>query len=388
MKLILILLFSTSLWAQSHLPQTYRFYKDGSQQRFEFSQFQTDKFIDNLDQDQALGNGESFTERDFVYEYRYGLADGLNMAVGIKGRQVQAIDQVGSETQDFGATGLHSLYSELAYTFDRLKNWEYAVMFGFGKTLFAELEAAELTNNAPLGDPGFFYHMGGALTYYLTEENFLTSKFLYRNPAKNLSQEFYYQAELTLLWPKFALFGGLEGVFSMQTDEYGSNPASKPSIGIALSNRYNSINRNFTEFYGGLGFNITKNFRTEFKFSSTAAVNRYDIGNTMLFTLAYLNNDQKEKKIEKEFKNYRVEGEVLKISPKGKYLIIDKGLSHDVTRGMVFHIFINDYQGSSRLVAIAKAIKVQSSKSIIQILKRYSKRKIEAGFIVRGGQIR
>lgn len=383
---------STASFAGPRLPLTNGLSKSGSEYRFDLNIFQTSSFIDNNGVDRALGEGESFSERDIDLSYRFGLADGLNILLGGKFRQVVAIDQVGSEEQDLGSSGLHSLYSHLNYTFDRAGKWEWAVLSGFGTTLFSELEGNDINTQVALGDSGFFYHLGTGFTYFLTDENFISSRILYRAPAANLSKEIYYQSELALLWPKFALFGGIEGVASMGNDGY--SPSAKPPIGVALTNRYNSINRSFTEFYGGLGFSFSKSFRSELKYSSTAVLSRYDAGSTILFSLAYLNDggtsksERSKRKVKKEFKTYRVQAEVTKVAPKGKYFLIDKGLSDDVTRGMVFHIFINDYIGSSKLVAIGRAVKVQANKAVIKVLKRYKKRKVKSGYVARGGQIR
>ena len=84
------------------------------------------------------------------------------------------------------------------------------------------------------------------------------------------------------------------------------------------------------------------------------------------------------------FKEYLVEGTVLKLSPRGKFIKIDQGLSNDVTKGLRFDIYKTDFFGGNVLVAAGIAYEVGSDWAIIRLVKRYEKIQIKKGFTARG----
>ena len=90
-----------------------------------------------------------------------------------------------------------------------------------------------------------------------------------------------------------------------------------------------------------------------------------------------------EEKIE-QFKEYDVEATIVKISPRGKFVKIDQGLSGDFAKGMKVDIYKADYFGGNILAASGVVYKVKVDSAIVKITKKYRKMKIEKGFVVRG----
>ena len=84
------------------------------------------------------------------------------------------------------------------------------------------------------------------------------------------------------------------------------------------------------------------------------------------------------------FKEYEIEAEVIKVSPRGKFVKIDKGLAHDISKGMVFDLYQADVFGGNTLVAKGVIREVSASWSVIKIHKKYTKLRVKKGYIARG----
>ena len=84
------------------------------------------------------------------------------------------------------------------------------------------------------------------------------------------------------------------------------------------------------------------------------------------------------------FKEYHVDGSVLKVSARGNFLRIDQGLSTDVEKGMKFDIYQTDYFGGNELVASGIVYQVGADWSVIKLLKKYKEITILPGFAARG----
>jgi hypothetical protein len=84
------------------------------------------------------------------------------------------------------------------------------------------------------------------------------------------------------------------------------------------------------------------------------------------------------------FKEYQIEGSVLKVSARANFIKIDQGLSTDVEKGMLFDIYQTDYFGGNVLVASGYIQEVGSDWSVIKLTKKYSDIQIKPGFAARG----
>jgi len=84
------------------------------------------------------------------------------------------------------------------------------------------------------------------------------------------------------------------------------------------------------------------------------------------------------------FKEYTVEAAVVKVSPRGKFVKIDRGVSQGVEKGMIIDIFKTDYDGTNILVASGHIQDVGSDWAIVRIVKRYRDVDLENGYVARG----
>ena len=81
---------------------------------------------------------------------------------------------------------------------------------------------------------------------------------------------------------------------------------------------------------------------------------------------------------------YLVEASVVKISPRGKFLKIDKGIAGDVEKGMKIDIYQADFFGGNLLVVSGVVLQVGVDWAIVKITKRFRDIQIKIGFTARG----
>jgi hypothetical protein len=151
------------------------------------------------------------------------------------------------------------------------------------------------------------------------------------------------------------------------------------------SSLYASLNLQFMAPYVGANIAFNKNWRVEGRYHSFMAQRSYDSGG--LFTLALVKRVETDSraKIEGSFKEYDLEASVAKASPKKQFVILNKGLSHNVEKGQRFDLYHFDYLGGNVLLARGVIVQVNSEQSVLQITTRFSnKHEIKEGTVARG----
>jgi hypothetical protein len=83
------------------------------------------------------------------------------------------------------------------------------------------------------------------------------------------------------------------------------------------------------------------------------------------------------------FKEYTIEADVVKVSNRGRFIRIDKGVSSGVAKGMRFDLYNTDFSGNNLLIAEAVAYKVGATSSILKVVNRFSRKPVEVGFTAR-----
>jgi hypothetical protein len=110
-----------------------------------------------------------------------------------------------------------------------------------------------------------------------------------------------------------------------------------------------------------------------------------DAGNIISFSLTTGSEGSTEESLKiQSFKEYHIDGAVLKVSAKGSFVKIDQGISSDVEKGMKFDIYKTDYFGGNTLVANGYIVEVGSDWSNIKIDKKFLDIEIKPGFAARG----
>ena len=344
-----------------------------------------------FDQDGNLVNFE--VRQDYQrFEYqnisRYGISPKLELKGGINYRKNFSWD----------ANGLRSDAKGPQYA---MVGARYSLNIDSRNTLVLDTELRQLFNTSDsdqveLGDRGRHFRFGATMTTVFSPGIYLNGSGGIVIPGEGQSVESDF--DLSLFWDRgpFAIGGGIDGVFSFGQDDYSDNPQDKPrpsKCGISdkcfgSTNTINSIDRSYYRGYGAIYLGLLKDLRLELLGARVLGGNSWDQQYTTQISLIYRREDKKrrvEQRVQQNFKGYDVDAMVLKVSPKGTLLKIDKGLTSDIEKGMRFDIYETDYHGKNVLLATGRVYKVASETAIIKILKVFNSNvEIKQGHTARG----
>jgi len=370
----------------------YHLYRPGAiplqEKAFEYelsgSYFNTVSIFDVDGVETELGEGESFSLLQSDLVLRYGYGSKLQFSGGISFRQVQAEYFLNYEAQTATNSGVESYFISIKYAVKANSKMFYSFDLTAAQTGYSNTQYTS-TSQIPdqeiaLGDSGSSYSLGSHISFKRTPDHYLSAFGAFRQPANDLSAEIPYYAESAWTWRTFAFYLGLEGIYSLGTDEFSSSPSQKQPQGRAPSGLYNSINRQFMAPYGG-AYLTFGSWRVGLRMSSVMAGVSTDKGTRYTISLLKASGGKSvSKKVKEKFKEYRIEATVTKTSPRGKFIQIDQGLSSDVEKGMKFDIYETDFFGGNELVATAIAFEVGLNKSILKIVKFYSSKRVQKGY--------
>jgi hypothetical protein len=347
------------------------------------SSFQTSSYYDSEGQEIEMPEGYDFKLNDFDLGLSYGFSNTLELsAFGRFRKLTSTLNDVSTDK-----SGLESLGVEAKYGFPPSGEARYALGVHYRQTLYSnasydgtiQLPLDELV----LGDAGSEY---GADLYwtYLGKPLKWDGKIGYSSPANNLSDEINYKIQVMYHFSSLALFTGIEGIYSLKKDEFSDDPTLKPVQSTGATSLFNSINREKVAPYIGASLSFDKVIFTV-KGQSVISGKSTDKGNTLLVGLSWSSGGVTAEEIKiNSFKEYQIDGAVLKISARGNFLRIDQGLSTDVEKGMRFDIYQTDYFGGNVLVASGIVYEVGTDWSVIKLLKKYKDIQIKPGFAARG----
>lgn len=352
------------------------------------SLFQTAGLYDTDGTELSLNEGESNTVMESDLYLRYGYGESLEFFGGLRFRQIGQKYTAGTNEISATNSGVESYAFGFKYGQKSSTRLSYALELEFRQSAYenttynsiAEIPEDEIV----LGDSGSTYRFGLALSYMRTRDHYLNARVSYQQPGNQLSAEAPFEVSTAWTWDNVALNLGLDGVYSFSGDEYGSNPSAKKPQGRGVSALYNSINRQWVEPKAELFYAFNKSWRIGFGVAQRMMGQSTDKG--MRYTLSLKKVSAGVSKVEKKkekFKEYNIEATVIKISPRGKFIQIDQGLSQDVEKGKQFDIFQTDFFGGNELIATAIAFEVGAQKSILKIVKLYSNKRVKKGFVAR-----
>jgi hypothetical protein len=238
-----------------------------------------------------------------------------------------------------------------------------------------------------LGDQGNEYSIGLGVTYASLRNNYLTARGGYRSPGSEISSEIYWQVEGALAWKYVALIAGVDGISSMKNDPYEDKETERPNYYRGSTFLYNGSNREMIAPYGGVNFALGETWRVELRGSQVVSGRSTDIGTSFGASLIRRVEDKGAQKrtADKTFKQYDFEGTITKVSPKKGYVVIDKGISEDVQKGMKIDFYEFDYVGGNLLIASGTVIQSNADTSIVKISQLYNtKKELKEGTVARG----
>jgi hypothetical protein len=383
MKYILLFLFSTTVNASNFFPAEAELLNDHAHLiQLNSSYFQASGYFDELGIATSLPVGNSFSMINTDFKIIYGISKKLEASVMARLRSVASLDG----TNSLSKTGPESAGIKIKYGFPMINKVKTAVGFRYRQTLYTNTkydppQIAPKTDLV-LGDDGSEYVIDFYSSTLMNSSVKLVCNLSYVSPPNNLSNEIQYKLEGQYLFTSLSLLGGIDGVWSRKNDPFTT--ITKPQISAGATHSFNSINRAFIAPYIGMNYAF-KNFGVGLLAQTVAKGTSTDGGNLIALNLSTGTEGVTAESTKTEsFKEYHVDGSVLKISPRGNYIRIDQGLSSDVEKGMNFDIYQTDYFGGNLLVASGVVIEVGSDTSTIKLTKKYKEVEIKPGFAARG----
>jgi hypothetical protein len=347
------------------------------------SMFQTSAFYDTDGVETKLIDGNKYRLIDMDLAISYGVSKSLEITAMGRFRKVSST--VGEITKE--NSGPESLGVEAKYAFETTGNLRYALGVHYRQTLYtnASYENATLVpeDEIILGDSGSEYGVDLYTTYSSAPWK-IDARVGYSSPANNISDEVTYKLEGMYRFSKLGLLAGVEGIYSLKKDEFSETPALKAVQATGGTALFNSINREKVAPYLGFNYAFDK-FLMAVKGQSVMSGRSTDKGNTISLNITWSSDGVTPESLKVDaFKEYQVDGSVLKISARSNFIRIDQGLSTDVEKGMKFDIYQTDYFGGNVLVASGIVYEVGADWSIIKLVKKYKDIEIKPGFAARG----
>ncbi len=378
-----LLLFSPCLWSVENEVLYRSPTKNVNIQALEldlsYSVFNTSSTYDIEGNKETLSGEDSFSQEEFNFLARYGYSRTLEFRAGIRYRSLLA-SSGGTETSN---SGLESYTLGVKYSKNPYSRFSIAFDASFRSTLYDNGETFD-ANDLILGDSGNEITVGAHFAWRFASQNHLTAYLGYAVMPEDQSNEILYNLEYAVPYEKWSYGVGFEAVKSMEGDTYSDAPENKPNLNTGPSKLYNSINREIFEPYAFLS-RAYKGWRFGVRVARVTAGVSTDEGSTFTFSAVRVGTGKSlaDYKIEK-FKTYDLEASITKVSPRGKFIKIDLGLSGGVEKGMKFDIYVKDLEGEQILVATGIAYETSMEWSIINITKIYRNIRLKKGFLARG----
>lgn len=347
------------------------------------SVFETTAYYDDEGIESEMNADSSYRMIDTDFKISYGLTSNIETSLLAKIRSVSSSDG----TNTAANTGPESIGVEAKYSFLPVNAMKYAIGVRYRQTLYTNTQYTDQqippVDEVILGDDGSEYGVDFFATYTAHPWK-LDFKIGYNSPPNDLSSEILYKAEGLYQFTKLGLFAGVEGIRSLKRDQYTDTPLLKPLLSEGQSTQFNSLNREITAPYLGLNYAFKK-LLFSLKGQTVMGGVSTDKGNLVLAGITWSSEGVSAESIKVEsFKEYHIDGSVLKVSARGNFIKIDQGLSTDVEKGAKFDIYQTDYFGGNVLVASGIVFEVGSDWSVIKLTKKYKEIEIKPGFAARG----
>jgi hypothetical protein len=384
-----LLSLSSHLWAQtSYVAPARVLQKKSYQFNVTSDYFKSTNRIDADGKRQPLVNGQAFSRYQTDLSLQYAPAEGLQVGGGIRLRQNSSTIQLNNSTQNSTetSTGVESTYASIMYGFKPVDRWQYSLEGVFRFRPYSNEETVG-TNTAPLvlGEEGSEYSGGLAVTYSAPRANFLSTRLGFRRPGSEISDEFYWQIEGALTWKFVAFVTGVNGISSLNKDPYEGQETQRPNYYTGSTYIYNGKNRESIAPYAGVNFALGHAWRLELRGTQIVAGRSTDLGTAFGFSIIRRLEEKNQKAADRKFKEYDFEGTITKISPQKGYVVIDKGLSEDVQKGMKIDFYEFDYIGGNILIASGLVVISKADSSIVKITHHFNKkRELKEGVVARG----
>lgn len=374
------LVFSSPVFAKRLLGKTIRekelridlsgsyFYKTAT--------FDIDGNIVNMEADEeySLVNSDLFVSFGFAPDFEMFGGGRFRMVDSIKGE----VELTNTNIESYHVGGKYHLgdfYSMLIAIEGDVRNSAYT------NNIYNPGSAPN--ENIILGDDGLSLKAGVLLTKSLVPGHLIEASLHYHLPPDHLSDELLYDVHYLFKGTMATLQLGVDGVVSLKNDPFGGNFSNRPDMSTGVTSQFNAINRSWLrpnmefglwgETWGGRIFAAKI-------FSGTSTDEGWSVGAGLTWVGKGIEGTTS---LDKNFKEYREEATVIKISPRSNFIKINKGISNDIDRGMTVDIFQSDFFGGNVLVASGIIFSVESDTAVVKINKIHRDIPVKKGFIVR-----
>lgn len=381
-KIFFAFLFSSAAFSSTFFPTEAELINNGAHLiQLQTSYFKTTGFFDEQGILSSLDAGDSFSLINADFKISYGISNRLEATAGARLRNVSSIKGINSLSK----TGAESASIIIKYGLPTVDNLKTAIGVRYRQTLYTntKYDPPQIAPDTELvlGDDGSEYAIDFYSTYLHSSMKYI-GNVSYVSPPNNLSSEIHYKLEAQYLFTSLSFLGGVDGVWSLKNDPYTS--LNKPLISIGATHLFNSTNKEKIAPYIGMNYAFKK-FGLGLLAQSVISGKSTDAGNSIAINLSSGTSGVTPESVKIEaFKEYHIDGSVLKISARGNFLRIDQGLSSDVEKGMNFDIYQTDYFGGNVLVASGIIIEVGADWSNIKLTKKFKDIEIKPGFAARG----
>lgn len=351
---------------------------------FKYKYSQTLNYYDVDGNEVALEEEDDYKLTDYNFSLSYGYTTNLELGINFIYRQVTSSDAFVENS----AGGIESYALSAKYSFTPSQSYSLAFSAEYRVHPYDNvvyLNAADVpTDEVILGDSGNSFL---ARLYFDSIVNKLTTietSVGYHIPSNDLSHEIPFSAAIVRHYTSFAIWAGARGVFSMGQDEYSTAPEKKVLNANGKTARWNSINRSYQEAFGGIAMLLADKYRLSLEVSNTYSGASTDKMTNVIGGISWTTGGvSRETRMENSFKEYVAEATIVKLSPRGKFVKIDKGLVQDVSKGANVDIYKSDYFGGNELIASGVVYESGPNWAIVKLLKKYKNLPIEKGLTVR-----
>ncbi len=339
-----------------------------------------------FDQDgtiQPMNAGDSFQLMDGEATLFYGYSEVIQLAGFVNMRQLSSQSSAGELTN----SGVESYGGSIKYAFPGVSDLSLAFEAKYRLTAYSNTLVAPGTatsGDIELGDGGSTMTFLGHTSYRLSPTHYLSASLGYQIPPSHLSQELIYSIHSSWNYLRMGFELGANGIYSLGTDSFTSARAERPVMNTGTSAQFNSLNRSYITPYAGAALAFESfTLRGEFGKRMMGVSTDEGIEMKALLTWTGGGTDPRRGKID-SFKEYLIEASVIKVSPRGKFVKIDKGVTSDVEKGMEFDIYKSDFFGGNKLLFSGLVIDLGSDWAIVQINKIFIEHPLEVGLVARG----
>lgn len=391
---LVILFYSTiSYGSSAYIPAAQTLGEGGREYTFRTEVFQTMSVVDETGEQFSLQEGTSYQRADLDFTVGFGFTEDFEAYLGLRSRLVQAVDKFSGEDSNYNQLALDSAVVGFKYGFKEDNGVKFTLEGYYRNALFEieEYGGGPSPSTITMGDDTRELALGINAYSRSRSNNFLTAKFFYRDPSQKLGSEIFSQVDYNLAWDYFSFGVGVENNYSLENDNYSGDPENKPQTYNGPSEYFNSVNRSWTAPYFQMNLSFGGPWRFESRYTQVTTGNSTDKGPRLMLALVRRGGKNKAlesfKKTDSAFKQYKTEGLVTKVAKTRKACLIDKGIVHGVEKGQRVDLYYFDYIDGDKLIASGIVVKTQASKSLVKIIKKYDKKRVEAGTVARIQQI-